>query len=402
MNNIICYVDYYHAGIFFLHLASEDTSNAHSIVTTIPSIHKKAKQLNLHSILLRRHRAAKKEDKVPFESISCTREFKLNIMTRQKCEDYYSAILKATERVLSTTENNIIFCWNGATVMGEAARYLQRSHRAKNVFMEISNLPGKLFADPKGVNAQSQLFDNADSILGNLDYCREEYSLWREQYIETKKKNLVIPQAKLGRSLKKHHVIDLLYTFFWGFRTYSHSSIAAKVISLLRPAQRSKSPSSLTTKVELPKDFIFFPLQVSNDTQLLLNSELGNLEALEKLVSDTQLPIIIKPHPAETDLSYLTRWLDSQPNTRVQVRLDNTYDLINASKIVATINSTVGLESLIAGKQTIFLGKSFYKNLSTDTLAAYITRYLIDIDFFSFNKSQSHRVIMEKIVSMAK
>ena len=60
----------------------------------------------------------------------------------------------------------------------------------------------------------------------------------------------------------------------------------------------------------------------------------------------------------------------------------NTFSLISNAETIVTINSTVGLEALILNKDVVFLGETFYSNLTHDLLKNYICSYLINGEFF--------------------
>ena len=67
----------------------------------------------------------------------------------------------------------------------------------------------------------------------------------------------------------------------------------------------------------------------------------------------------------------------------IVLRNDNTFALIDRSARVVTVNSTVGLQSQLAGKPVTYLGRSVYEQLKTDRLfAQYLMGYLLEIDFF--------------------
>lgn len=61
----------------------------------------------------------------------------------------------------------------------------------------------------------------------------------------------------------------------------------------------------------------------------------------------------------------------------------NTFELINGAIEFWPINSTVGLESMIVGKEVTFEGNSIYRSMAGNRLAAYIMKYLVKIEYFS-------------------
>ena len=127
--------------------------------------------------------------------------------------------------------------------------------------------------------------------------------------------------------------------------------------------------------------FVFLPLQVSSDSQIILNSEIDNLGAIERVLSQTDKTVVIKPHPAERDIDYLVPIVMDNP--RVVVSNENTFLLLSSADEVYTINSTVGLESLILGKKTTFLGRSYFSHFTKEDIPRYVLGHLVDMDFFS-------------------
>ena len=152
--------------------------------------------------------------------------------------------------------------------------------------------------------------------------------------------------------------------------------------------------------------YIFFPLQVSNDSQIILNSKIDNIDALKicnKIASKRNLKLFIKIHPAETNLLYLFKIFKLKHELDYKVIRDNTFQAINHSDHVITINSTVGLEAMIMGYNVTYLGNSFYPKLITnDLLGRYVMSFLIDINMSQeshYHKSEILRIInrMENI-----
>lgn len=60
------------------------------------------------------------------------------------------------------------------------------------------------------------------------------------------------------------------------------------------------------------RKYIFFPLQVSNDTQILIHSDIGIEKALEFAVIEAKknnCDLVIKPHPAEKNSKFVENLL---------------------------------------------------------------------------------------------
>jgi capsular polysaccharide export protein len=126
-------------------------------------------------------------------------------------------------------------------------------------------------------------------------------------------------------------------------------------------------------------------MQVTADSQILLNSDVSLLDALaiamRKSIEDG-VTLIIKPHPAELDKTIYTRIQKQYP--QAVIMNGDTREMIRKADKIITINSTVGLESILLGKQVEFLGKSFYQYLTQkeEWIPKYIMGYLVNIDYF--------------------
>lgn len=115
----------------------------------------------------------------------------------------------------------------------------------------------------------------------------------------------------------------------------------------------------------LPERYIFVPFQVETDSQIISNSPWIRsmaqyyqhlLNVIDK-VDDPTLHIVIKEHPSESVRH------DNLHNKHEQILFANhceTQELIERSLAVMTVNSTVGVESLLLDKPVVVLGKACY------------------------------------------
>ncbi|WP_414829198.1 hypothetical protein [Alteromonas sp. H39] len=115
----------------------------------------------------------------------------------------------------------------------------------------------------------------------------------------------------------------------------------------------------------LPSRFVFVPFQVETDSQIITNSpwikSMGQLyqhlrRAMDS-ISDDELYLVIKEHPSE-----LKRH-DELHQLHPRILFANQCDtkaLIDKAEAVLTVNSTVGLESLLLDKPVMVMGKACY------------------------------------------
>lgn len=128
-----------------------------------------------------------------------------------------------------------------------------------------------------------------------------------------------------------------------------------------RPPHKHKK---ITEIIKLPDSYIFIPLQVPNDTQIVSNSPwitsmaefIQQVEIAASSLS-TSIKLVIKEHPS---------WpqpfkLNHEKNKRIIfANSNNTQQLIENAQAIITINSTVGIESLLLNKKVITLGSACY------------------------------------------
>lgn len=234
--------------------------------------------------------------------------------TRMMAGLYYSGV----QLVLKRAKADLIVVWNGLSLPTAAALAAARSLGMHTLVMENGLLPNTITADPKGVNF-------ANSLVGKTADFYRAYTPSPEQ------KQVLAGLTLIGRAPRK------------------------------RPAR-----SSMTLERELEaigSGFIFFPFQVHDDSQILLYSPRyrSMLEALKAIVDANEkcLRIVVKEHPSDLGRINYHGKLAGLPNV-LAVQNVPTAELLRRSRIVVTINSTVGIEALLLGKPVVTLGNAFY------------------------------------------
>lgn len=218
---------------------------------------------------------------------------------------YYSALKQ------SKAKHMVI--WNGLKFRQCIAVAAAKAQRVNGLYMENGLLPGMTTLDGKGINFRNSVPRN-DEFFNQLD---------------------------------------------------SHSFTPNLVEQLAQPLkeQFADKPSSL------PEDYIFVPFQVNTDSQVILFSPwikdmmdlVDQLEQVSQNLGADMPNIVFKPHPA-CDQDYNA--LISQYRDHEKLHFDTqtpTPVLIQHADAVATINSTVGIESLLLDKKLITMGQAFYQ-----------------------------------------
>jgi len=222
---------------------------------------------------------------------------------------------------------DLLIVWNGLALPLAAAVEAARRNGIKLLFCENGYLPDTIVMDEKGVNAANSLVGKTSQFYAGVEIDGEKcHRLFERQ----------LPQ----RPLKK---------------------ASAKTVGSL-----TKVESDLT----LPENFIFLPLQVHDDSQVLLYSprfpDMPSLisyciEEVEKYNSRyrQRLYLVIKEHPSDFGRINYDRIKRQYPKA-LFVKAFATPELLRKCVAVLTINSTVGIEGLFNFKPVITLGDAFY------------------------------------------
>ncbi|CAB3760165.1 capsular biosynthesis protein [Burkholderia sp. MSh2] len=301
-------------------------------------------------------------------------------MTEARARRESAAIFRIASEQLRSRRVDLCVMWNGQQLVCRAVRQACTVHDVATRFIEISNLPGKLFADSLGVNALSTISRNPD-VIDRLPLPDEEtHARWLSRYEHDKR--MPLPQARTSLARKA------MSTANYVLKVVSRG-VARKRLASVRARNGMPAPRQA---VHLPTEtlsscrYVFLPLQVSGDTQIRLHSEVGNLDAIRQafeFAANESADLFVKLHPAETDAAEIDAILRLQETYHFEIVTSPTTDLLRHAYAVVTINSTVGLEAMLYGKRVVSLGRCFYKEFDRDRLLKYIHSFLIDgIDYF--------------------
>ncbi|WP_417088348.1 hypothetical protein [Megamonas funiformis] len=319
-------------------------------------------------------------DKVSEELLCKCVEYKIGQINRKNARLIYLSTLGTLERWVNKNNTDAMFIWNGSSIDSIAATIFASKYKIKTLYFEVANIPGKIFVDKKGTNAQSELYANLN-ILNSFKLDEDKYDLWRKQYLDIKFKRHIVPQRKsIMNSIQSRYLIDII-GYIWLKNFYINKDFLLNKVKQIK--NNIRYPLNFDKYDYKRKKYIFFPLQVSYDSQIVLNSDISLLEAFKEVLNyakKNNLDLIVKPHPQECNYTSLKEFFYYRKD--FILLNENTFLLMKYAQEVWTINSTVGLEGLIIGKKVKVLGKALYKNFKKDDLIRYINNYLINIDFF--------------------
>lgn len=311
-------------------------------------------------------------------------EGKVGSITFDEAKDLYLGINIILKKEKSDKNFDHVWIWNGSNLVEKLiVLWCEKNSKSKisYAFFEIANIPGKMFIDKAGVNAKSWLYHNID-YLESLDSPSEEYFSWKRKFIEEKLQMHIVPQGRQRKAINPYFLLDRIGNFLFRRTSLSGSEDFRKMFNFF-----SNNIRTYGFKEEpLPMEFIFFPMQVSSDTQCLINSELSLVEAFDKvyeIAANEGVSLVVKPHPAEKNWSLANNLITKFAAKGVIFSNQNTFHLISKSLKIVTINSSVGLEAKILGKSVVCLGNAIYESMTTSTLDKYLCNYLYEFDYFS-------------------
>lgn len=289
------------------------------------------------------------------------------------------------KQISNTNNIHKCFIWNGAQAFSSGVSDAINDAKIEKTFLELANVPGKIFSNHMGVNKQSSLFHDIKPVEKlNLD--EEQVNKWLTGYLNNLKSQSVPQQYDLVvNDSNNHRGINKIF--------------AAVKKHLFGNDGQFKMVSDIDWYGLHDSSYVFVPLQVSTDTQLILNSKINNEDLVNILLKEKkyrQKKFILKFHPCDSQTSVTKILKLIAGDSRFKINQGSTYTLINNSSEVLTINSTVGMEAKLLNKNVTFFGDSFFENMKRETILKYISGYLLSIDYFkndSFCKEELNELL---------
>ncbi len=261
----------------------------------------------------------------------------------------------AIEHFLDAQAIDALLVWNGSNRRLSMAIHAARQRGLPVIHTEHGYFPGTMQVDLDGVNAASSLARLIRTGFARrppdptLDARLDKMIAALRGDVPTRAaRNPVPPRFLDRRDARWMHT--LLYR--------------------LRPLGLGMPLLPSYTDPALPPDgFVFYPLQVVHDSQLLLHSPVwGNdhgrvIAAVRDRLAAMSPPrsLVVKFHPHENRIAQIR--LDALrrrfPDVTF-VRQRTATELIRRAAVVVTINSSVGFEALALDKPLVVLGQAFY------------------------------------------
>ncbi len=260
---------------------------------------------------------------------------------------------------------NLIIVWNGQDHVGRVLTEIAKQKNIKTIYMENGYFANTLQADTRGVNLSATnrdyVFPQIESLAGqpvSVPSVEKELDLLS-----------LAPLSKLDQM--RNFLSRILDSSFYSKYPELRGS------SWFKKSALEKARASIPMdQIQIPEKFAFIPLQVHDDTQILINSPLFKdpkqflrhcYQQIRATLGD--LPIVVKEHP-EDMLSYDYEDIRTEfPDIIWLRKFDINYLLDNASFILV-INSSVGLQAIAKYKPVIVYGDSIY---SRNEICSFIT-----------------------------
>ena len=228
---------------------------------------------------------------------------------------------------------DIIAVWNGFTgLVANTLRIIAEDLKIPSCFMERGLFKNSLFLDKKGCNGAAS--------ISSIDYNKE---------------------VKLFSEIHKNEVYKLFKD---------------------RVDFKSGKINSSNYKELIDKRIVFFPLQVTRDTNILLYSKFNSMRHafhdIYNALNEENTVFVIRPHPEES----INQAINIPRLDNVLICKDESLEFwIENSHLIVTINSTVGLEAILKNKPVISLGQSIYSSF----------KYLKNLDPLESSKVTSRK-----------
>lgn len=381
MKFVFAFIDNQERALFFRELESLATDTKFVYLTNRPLL-----ELLYGFQLIKPHRgcSALKELKNPQLLKDCI-DWRMNRINLKQLGELRAAIghvLDENLKKIDSLDKLVFAIWNGHRSHDICIRDLSFERGIKTVFLEQPNIDGKLIVDGRGIGPNSEFFEK---FGGRTKRAFSNIDQWGHEYL-SRRYQKPIGQIRNTSFVKKwERIINWLLNLFRKSPQSSFYPVLGKILNRLPIGKRSEKGVELN--LDSLGKFIFVPLQLEGDSQIVLHHDGSRLSVLQEAFRQSsllQLPVVVKIHPADKK-PFLMREIGrkgSISSNELYISSNSTYELIKKSELIVTVNSTVGFEALLINKKVIYVGKSLFANMSTDDLWSYINEYLVSHDYF--------------------
>lgn len=268
---------------------------------------------------------------------------------------------------------DLMVTWNNTFMFDSAAKRFSDENKIKHLMFEAGIFrPYTFTLDFQGINYGNSVPQNKEFYYNWMRNNQLNDNLETRLKVEELYPFNTPPLKKL---YLKERMRDVLYRRYLNIDLeleIIHETLLQKVKKNVKKGLLNKTNEKTVVK-QLPANFIFVPFQVHDDSQVLINSDrVKNMESLVEIMdreirklnalTNNKYYCVFKEHPADNGrIDYTGLYEKYKSNEYLIFMKDyDTSELIKKSKLIITINSTVGIEALENFKKVITLGNAYY------------------------------------------
>ena len=285
---------------------------------------------------------------------------------------YLQTLDKYLISLMSKYTNISVYQELGGFIAPLSLYYASRKNNIEHIFFEPAFFKGRLhFA--KNSLEPIEIKEIGSKVLPEVEKYLKNSLLNKEVVIPDKDKHhfkdMGISKIFNNANIKK--IYEKLYYKYIKKQRQEYEHIGNHISRYLKMFINRKRSGKLYSKFDsnMEEKFIYFPFHVQLDYSLTIRSlEYLNQLALVEYVAQllpANINLLIKEHPASIggfEYSRLKVILTKYDNVKLIFPTENSYNIINKSIGILTINSKTGAEALVSGKEVIVLGSAFYKD----------------------------------------
>jgi hypothetical protein len=237
--------------------------------------------------------------------------------------------------------------------------HIAQQRNVKTLHFECSLFPNTIQMHRRGINASSGLA-NIPLPLQPSDFATSQFSHYKHGQRASLRPSLpsgwAYPDSRLSDSQR----------FPFSLKTYDRwYSATRKWVD--RGRYYSRRIRLAKERAEIPADYFLIPLQVHDDTQIILNGgfavTLSDWLIRVAELCPKEIPLVFKVHPADFGrfpLKKIKAAVSRVHRRSLFVSETPVSELIEAARAIITVNSTVGFEAVLDAKPVIACGSNFW------------------------------------------
>lgn len=235
--------------------------------------------------------------------------------------------------------------WNDVDV----EHLVARDAGVQTVFLENGYLPETLQIDTEGVNRNATFAeDTHEDVL-------DAAPLWEPTRDVGTRVESVDPLGLPAQLRALARTRGRRGNFWWTIRDELRKRVSGLRSRFVDPADSS-----------LPERYVFVPLQVHDDTQILYNSPyVDDMPGFVSLVVDAvrdvdeTMSVVVKEHPADVGRVEYSDVREAYPDV-TWLRDFPIDEVVGGAEAVVTVNSSVGFQAMAEYVPVVTVGDSFY------------------------------------------